>query len=194
MRLVLLGPPGAGKGTQAELLAERFGLAHLSSGDILRSERAAGTELGKKAQGYMDAGQLVPDELIVSMMAEHMARAEREQAGYVLDGFPRTQGQAEALDRQLAEQSSRLDAVLELKVADDVVVRRLSGRREKESRTDDAPEVVCQRLTTYHEQTAPISAYYGEQGLLKEVDGDGEIERIRDRLVEIGQVFAGSCG
>ena len=194
MRLVLLGPPGAGKGTQAKLLAERFGLAHLSSGDILRSERAAGTELGNKAQGYMDAGQLVPDELIVSMMAQHMARAEREQDGYTLDGFPRTQGQAEALDRQLAEQGSRLDAVLELKVADDVVVRRLSGRREKESRTDDAPEVVRQRLTTYHEQTAPISAYYAEQGLLREVDGDGEIERIRDRLVEIGQVFAGSRG
>ena len=194
MRLVLLGPPGAGKGTQAKLLAERFGLAHLSSGDILRAERAAATELGKKAQGYMDAGQLVPDELIVSMMAQHMARAERERDGYILDGFPRTHAQAEALDYQLTEQGRRLDAVLELRVDDDVVVRRLSGRREKESRTDDAPEVVRQRLRTYHEQTAPMSAYYSEQGLLREVDGDGEIERIHERLAEIGQAFAGSRG
>ena len=127
MRLVLLGPPGAGKGTQAKLLAERFGLAHLSSGDILRSERAAGTELGKKAQGYMDAGQLVPDELIVSMMAQHMARAELEQAGYILDGFPRTQGQAEALDLQLVEQGSRLDAVLEPARKGNDVIQSRSG-------------------------------------------------------------------
>ncbi|HUW84652.1 MAG TPA: adenylate kinase [Phycisphaerae bacterium] len=194
MRLVLLGPPGAGKGTQAKLLAERFGLAHLSSGDILRAERAAATELGEKAQGYMDAGQLVPDDLIVSMMAQHMARAERERDGYVLDGFPRTHEQARALDRQLSEQGSRLDAVLELKVDDDVAVRRLAGRRGKESRTDDAPEVVRQRLRTYHEQTAPISAYYAEQGLLKEVDGGGEIEGIHNRLAEIGQAFVGSRG
>jgi len=194
MRLVLLGPPGAGKGTQAKLLAERFGLAHLSSGDILRAERAAATELGEKAQGYMDAGQLVPDDLIVSMMARHMARAERERDGYILDGFPRTDGQARVLDRQLSEQGSRLDAVLELKVDDDVAVERLAGRRGKESRTDDAPAVVRQRLRTYHEQTAPISAYYAEQGLLKEVDGSGEIEGIHDRLVEIGQAFVGSCG
>ena len=194
MRLVLLGPPGAGKGTQAKLLAERFGLAHLSSGDILRAERAAATELGEKAQGYMDAGQLVPDDLIVSMMAQHMARAERERDGYILDGFPRTDGQARALDGQLSEQGSRLDAVLELKVDDDVAGRRLAGRRGKESRTDDAPEVVRQRLRTYHEETAPISAYYAEQGLLKEVDGGGEIEGIHNRLVAIGQAFVGSRG
>ena len=194
MRLVLLGPPGAGKGTQAKLLAERFGLAHLSSGDILRAERAAATELGEKAQGYMDAGQLVPDDLIVSMMAQRMARAERERDGYILDGFPRTHGQARALDGQLSEQGSRLDAVLELKVDDDVAGRRLAGRRGKESRTDDAPEVVRQRLRTYHEETAPISAYYAEQGLLKEVDGGGEIEGIHNRLVAIGQAFVGSRG
>ena len=194
MRLVLLGPPGAGKGTQAKLLAERFGLAHLSSGDILRAERAAATELGEKAQGYMDAGQLVPDDLIVSMMAQRMARAERERDGYILDGFPRTHGQARALDGQLSEQGSRLDAVLELKVDDDVAGRRLAGRRGKESRTDDAPEVVRQRLRTYHEETAPISAYYAGQGLLKEVDGGGEIEGIHNRLVAIGQAFVGSRG
>lgn len=194
MRLVLLGPPGAGKGTQAKLLAERFGLAHLSSGDILRAECAAATELGEKAQGYMDAGQLVPDDLIVAMMAQHMARAERERDGYILDGFPRTHGQARALDSQLSEQGGRLDAVLELKVDDDVAGRRLAGRRGKESRTDDAPEVVRQRLRTYHEETAPISAYYAEQGLLKEVDGGGEIEGIHNRLVEIGQAFVGSRG
>jgi adenylate kinase len=194
MRLVLLGPPGAGKGTQAKLLAVRFGLAHLSSGDILRAERAAATELGEKAQGYMDAGKLVPDDLIVSMMAQHMARAEREGDGYILDGFPRTDAQARVLDRQLSEHGSRLDAVLELKVDDDVAVQRLAGRRGKESRADDAPEVVRQRLRTYHEQTAPISAYYAEQGLLKEVDGSGEIEGIHDRLVEIGQAFVGSRG
>jgi len=211
VRLVLLGAPGAGKGTQAVRLAKKFGLVHLSSGDILRAERSEGTELGKTAARYMDAGELVPDEVVVAMMAEHMAKAELA-GGYVLDGFPRTRAQAEALDRRVCGQGSRLDAVLELKASDELVASRLSGRRvcpvcgrvyhvrnsppreagrcdedgrELVQRPDDRLEVIGQRLKTYHEQTVPISAYYREQGLLKEVDGEGEIDSVSGRLEEV---------
>lgn len=216
MRIVLLGPPGAGKGTQAKRLAEAFGLAHLSSGDILRAERAAGTALGRKAQTYMDAGKLVPDDTIVAMMAENMGNAEGT-GGYVLDGFPRTRAQAEALDRQLAAKGSRVDAAIELTVCDEVVAGRLTGRRscpacgavyhleymppkqkgvcdkgcgQLQQRQDDTVEIVQQRLKTYHEQTEPISAYYRENGLLCEVNGEGSIEAINAALDGIGKELA----
>lgn len=217
MRLVLLGAPGAGKGTQAVRLAKQLGLVHLSSGDILRAERAEGTELGKTAERYMDAGELVPDDVIVAMMAEHMAKAEAA-GGYVLDGFPRTRAQAEALEERLCGQSSGLEAVLELKASDELVAGRLSGRRvcpacgrvyhlrnsrpreagrcdqdgrELVQRPDDRVEVIGQRLKTYHEQTEPLSAYYREQGLLKEVDGDGEIDCVSARLDEVCRQLTG---
>lgn len=216
MRLVLLGPPGAGKGTQATRLAERFHLAHLSSGDILRAERAAGSDLGRKAQHYMDAGQLVPDDLIVQMMAEHMARAGAG-GGFLLDGFPRTLAQAQALDQRMAQQHSQLDAVINLKVSDQLVEQRLTnrwicpscarvyhlqnspprqaGRCDADGETliqrpDDRPEVVRHRLQTYHAQTEPIVAYYHKRSLLQNVNGDGGIEAVGQQMEQIGQALA----
>ena len=211
LRLVLLGPPGAGKGTQAARLAETFGLVHLSSGDILRAERAAGTDLGRQASAFMDSGGLVPDELIVAMMAAHIAQPECD-AGYVLDGFPRTLAQAEALDEALARQRRSLRAAINLDVPDDVVAERLTGRRvcptcgavyhvqhtppkapgrcDKDGqalvqRSDDTEEVVRHRLETYHRQTEPLIAYYREHGLLREVDGAEAPSAVEQALVEL---------
>jgi len=209
MNLILLGPPGAGKGTQAKRVAETFSLRHLSSGDILRAERKAGSELGKQAQSYMDSGALVPDELVVAMMVDHVGRPESE-AGVLLDGFPRTRPQAEALDAKLEEIGKTIDLVVELAVPDDDVARRLTGRRscpecgavyhvefqppktegrcdndgcgELTIRSDDTEEVVRQRLATYHEQTEPLTAYYREKGLLREVDGSRSVDEVSDAV------------
>jgi adenylate kinase len=188
MRIILLGAPGAGKGTQCKRIAERYGLLHLSSGDILRQERAAGTKLGKKAQNYMDSGALVPDKLIVEMMAGAISKAPA--AGFVLDGFPRTVNQAVELDKSLPAregEDQRIDAVLSLEIDDRVVVERMTGRRscpkcgavyhienlkpkvegrcdrdgaELVQRPDDSLEVVQNRLKTYHQQTKAVINYY----------------------------------
>ena len=201
MRLILLGPPGAGKGTQCKRIIEKYGMAHLSSGDILRAERAAGTELGQKAQSYMDSGQLVPDDIIISMMVSAMQKAP---AGYILDGFPRTVVQAEQLDRALADAGEEIDGIVNLQVADEVISTRLTGRRscpecgavyhiknlkpkssgicDKDGktlvqRTDDKPDVVADRLKTYHEQTAVVVDYYKDKGkAIINIDAAGEIE------------------
>ncbi len=201
MRLILLGPPGAGKGTQCKRIIEKYGMAHLSSGDILRAERAAGTELGQKAQSYMDSGQLVPDDIIISMMVGAMQKAP---AGYILDGFPRTVVQAEQLDKALAEKGEEIDGIVNLQVADEVISARLTGRRscpecgavyhiknlkpkssgicDKDGetlvqRTDDKPDVVADRLKTYHEQTAVVVDYYKDKGkAIINIDAAGEIE------------------
>lgn len=201
MRLILLGPPGAGKGTQCKRIIEKYGMAHLSSGDILRAERAAGTELGQKAQSYMDSGQLVPDDIIISMMVGAMQKAP---AGYILDGFPRTVVQAEQLDKALAERGEEIDGIVNLQVADEVISARLTGRRscpecgavyhienlkpkspgicDKDGetlvqRTDDKPDVVADRLKTYHEQTAVVVDYYKDKGkAIINIDAAGEIE------------------
>ena len=201
MRLILLGPPGAGKGTQCKRIIEKYGMAHLSSGDILRAERAAGTELGQKAQSYMDSGQLVPDDVIISMMVGAM---EKTRAGYILDGFPRTVVQAEQLDKALAERGEEIDGIVNLQVADEVISTRLTGRRscpecgavyhienlkpkssgicDKDGetlvqRTDDKPDVVADRLKTYHEQTAVVVDYYKDKGkAIINIDAAGEIE------------------
>jgi adenylate kinase len=204
MNLILLGPPGAGKGTQAKRTAAAFGLKHLSSGDILRAERKAGTELGKKAQAFMDSGALVPDDLVVAMMADHIGRPECSH-GVLLDGFPRTRPQAEALDRKLAEIGKKIDLVIDLAVSDDEVASRLTGRRscpkcgevyhmtfqppkqggrcdqdgtELIIREDDKESVVRQRLTTYHDQTEPLIAYYRQKGLLRQVDGSLPMDQV----------------
>jgi len=204
MNVILLGPPGAGKGTQAKRTAAAFGLKHLSSGDILRAERKAGTELGRKAQSYMDRGALVPDELVVAMMADHIARPDAAK-GVLLDGFPRTRAQAEALDRELARMGNRIDLVIDLAVPDDDVAGRLTGRRSCPKcgavyhirfhppktdgmcdggcgalvvREDDKEAVVRQRLKTYHEQTEPLIAYYREKGLLRQVDGSRSVDQV----------------
>ncbi len=177
MRIVFIGPPGAGKGTQAQRMIEKYNLAHLSTGDMLRAARDAGTEIGNKAEQYMSGGRLVPDEIIIEIIRQRLGRPDCRQ-GYLLDGFPRTIAQAETLDNMLSEKQTPLDVVLELKVPEDELFRRLAGR----GRADDKPEVIKQRLVAYREQTAPLLDYYGKAGLLKSIDGLGTVEEIFDRV------------
>ncbi len=206
MRIVLLGAPGAGKGTQCKRIIDRYGLVHLSSGDILRREKAAGTELGGKAESYMNSGALVPDELIVQMMTEAISKVP--PAGFVLDGFPRTVNQAGQLDKSLALIGQRIDVVLNLKVEDSVVAKRITGRRSCPQcgaiyhienlkprtdgicdndgtaliqRPDDSLEVVANRMANYHRQTEPVVNYYkmnSSAGALYDVDADKDADRV----------------
>jgi adenylate kinase len=176
MRLVFIGPPGAGKGTQAARLIELYKLAHLSTGDMLRAARDAKTEVGLEADKYMSAGMLAPDNIILDIIAERLKHSDCKK-GYLLDGFPRTIAQAEALDAMLAQKRTPLDAVLELKVPEEELFKRLAGR----GRADDTPEVIRQRLAAYRKQTEPLLAYYTGRGLLKSIDGLGTVEEIFDR-------------
>ncbi|MBN2476675.1 MAG: adenylate kinase [Pirellulales bacterium] len=173
MRIVFIGPPGAGKGTQAERLIETYQMAHLSTGDMLRAARDAKTEVGQQADRYMSAGELVPDEIIVAIIAERLAEPDCQQ-GYLLDGFPRTIAQAEALDQMLAEKETPLDVVLELQVPEEELFQRLAGR----GRADDTPEVIRQRLVAYREQTEPLLQYYQQRNLLQSIDGLGTVDEI----------------
>ncbi|MGY1760871.1 adenylate kinase [Geodermatophilus sp. SYSU D00779] len=192
MRVVLLGPPGAGKGTQAQIIAEQLGVPAISTGDIFRANVSGGTDLGRRAKAFMDAGDLVPDEITVAMVAGRLAEADAA-GGFLLDGFPRTIPQAERLDEALAEQGHRLDSVLELVVDEDEVVRRLSGRRllvegQWVTREDDKPETVRRRLEVYRELTAPLTAFYSTTGLLRRIDAMGEITEVTQRgLSALGQ-------
>lgn len=186
MRIVFIGPPGAGKGTQAERMIEKYKLAHLSTGDMLRAARDAQTEVGKKADEYMSSGQLVPDEIIVGVIQERLAESDCQE-GYLLDGFPRTIAQAEALDQMLADKGTPLDVVLELKVPEEELFKRLAGR----GRADDTPEVIKQRLVAYREQTSPLLDYYGKADLLKSIDGLGTVDEIFDRVQGILDPMAG---
>ena len=208
MRIVVLGAPGAGKGTHCKRIASKYGVAHLSSGDILRRERAEGTELGRKAQSYMDAGTLVPDDLIVAMMSN--ATRDAGPTGYVLDGFPRTVNQAEALDEALAGDGGRLDTVINLQVDDRIVVDRITGRRTcpqcgavyhiknmppKEDgvcdqdgaalvqRPDDTEDVVRNRLATYYRQTEPVVDYYKAKGTVHDVDANDSADSVADVIL-----------
>jgi adenylate kinase len=177
MRIVFIGPPGAGKGTQAAKLIADYRLAHLSTGDMLRAARDAKTEIGLKAEGYMATGQLVPDEVIIAVIEQRLHQSDCEK-GYLLDGFPRTIAQAQALDALLAKKGTPLDVVLEIRVAEEELFKRLAGR----GRADDNPEVIRQRLIAYRNQTEPLLAYYTRSGLLKTVDGLGTVEEIYARI------------
>ncbi|HUT10663.1 MAG TPA: adenylate kinase [Thermoguttaceae bacterium] len=176
MQIVFIGPPGAGKGTQALRLIETFRMAHLSTGDMLRAARDAQTEVGKKADEYMAAGRLVPDDVIVAIIRERLAEPDCRN-GYLLDGFPRTIAQAEALDKMLAQQGTSLDVVLEMRVPEEELFNRLAGR----GRADDTPEVIRQRLVAYRQQTAPLLEYYGGQDLLQSIDGLGTVDDVFER-------------
>lgn len=200
MRIILVGPPGAGKGTQAESIKENYKIAHISTGDILRDNVKRGTDLGKKAKEFMDAGKLVSDELIIDMMRGRLQEDDAKE-GFMLDGFPRTINQAEALSKLLDEMSLKLDAVVLLDVSDETVVGRLTSRRVCSAcgaiyntvahptkvegvcdqcggkviqRDDDKEDVIRNRLKVYHEQTAPITDYYAGKGLLHKVDATSE--------------------
>ena len=204
MKIIMLGAPGAGKGTQAKMISDKYGIPHISTGDIFRANIKNGTELGKKAKTYMDQGLLVPDELVVDLVVDRVAQADCAK-GYVLDGFPRTIPQAEALDAALEKMGSKVGYAINVEVPDENIVTRMSGRRACVScgatyhivhippktegicdrcgaklilRDDDKPETVKKRLAVYHEQTQPLIDYYTKQNVLVEVDGTKDMEEV----------------
>ena len=170
MFIVLIGPPGAGKGTQARKIIEKLQVVHLSTGDMLREAKRNGTELGKLAAGYMDQGALVPDEVVVDVVTERLSEPDCRN-GCLLDGFPRTLPQAESLDDFLAQRGEKLDVVLELQCDEAELSRRLLERAKLEGRADDTPDTIANRHRTYREQTTPLLAYYNERGVLRSVNG-----------------------
>jgi adenylate kinase len=209
VRLVLVGPPGAGTGTQAQFIASHFAVPKISTGDIFRANVSEGTPLGLEAKKYMDAGDLVPDEVTIGMVKDRLAQDDASE-GFLLDGFPRTVHQAEVLDEMLKEQRAALDVVLELVVDDDEVVRRLSGRRtcrrcghvwhldfdppaaegrcdrcsgELFQRDDDSEDTIRHRLEVYVDQTSPLIGYYGDRGILAGVDATGPVEDVTERAI-----------
>ncbi|TDC84811.1 adenylate kinase [Micromonospora sp. KC606] len=217
MRLVLVGPPGAGKGTQAEFIAAHLAVPKISTGDIFRANVSQGTPLGVEAKRYMDAGKLVPDEVTINMVRDRLAEPDAAD-GFLLDGFPRTTPQAAALDKLLADLGSALDLVLELVVDDDEVIRRLSGRRtcrgcgkiwhvefdattregicdrcgaELFQRDDDKPETIAARLREYADKTAPLVDYYGAQGKLVGIDATGPVEDVTVRAIDALRSYGG---
>jgi len=212
MKLILLGPPGAGKGTQAKRLQDHYGLIQLSTGDMLRAEVESGSDLGRQANSVMESGGLVSDDLIIDMISSRIDK-EDCQKGFILDGFPRTTPQAEALDRMFDEKALKLDLVIEMKVDDEAMVERITGRytcagcgagyhdqfqqpvnegvcdkcggTEFSRRTDDNAKTVRSRLDAYHEQTAPIISYYGKIGTLKSIDGMAAIDDVTKQLTDL---------
>ena len=211
MKIVMLGAPGAGKGTQANMIAEKYNIPHISTGDIFRANIKNGTELGKEAKGYMDKGQLVPDELTVKLLLDRVAQADCKN-GYVLDGFPRTIPQAEVLDGELTKNGEKLDYAIDVDVPDENIIHRMGGRRaclkcgatyhveyvppKKEGicdvcgselvlRDDDKPETVKNRLKVYHDQTQPLIEYYTKQNVLHSVDGTQDVNKVFSDITEM---------
>lgn len=181
MRLLLMGPPGAGKGTQAVRIAERLGIPTISTGDIFRRNLAEGTDLGRQAKAYMDAGEYVPDDVTNAMVADRLAQPDAA-SGWLLDGYPRTLAQVQALDGILAAAGTPLDAVVELTVDTDDLVARLLKRAEIEGRADDNEATIRRRMQVYAEQTAPLTDTYSSRGLLRQVDGAGGIDEVTERI------------
>ncbi len=184
MRLIFLGPPGVGKGTQAKRVCDSFNIIHLSTGDILRAEMAAESDIGNKAKSYIDNGALVPDEILLGIM-DNRLKKDDAQKGYFLDGFPRTIPQAEGLDEIMGNISHTLDAAISLTADEDELVQRLINRGLESGRSDDTPEVIRQRQKVYWQQTAPLLDFYRNKNLLKEVDGLGDIPEITERILEV---------
>ena len=205
MRMILIGPPGAGKGTQAQRLVQQYSIPHISSGDMLRAAVAEGTELGVQADGFMKAGQLVPDEVVIGMVIDRIGKPDAAK-GFMLDGFPRTRPQAEALDAALAKAGVALDRVLLIEVPDSLIVERIVGRRTDPQtgaifhlsfnppppeiagrlvqRKDDTEEACRARLDKYHSETAPIVPFYEQKGILVRVNGDGPPDQVTRRIVD----------
>lgn len=211
MKIIMLGAPGAGKGTQAKMIAEKYGIPHISTGDIFRANIKNGTELGMKAKSFMDKGELVPDELTIGMLLDRVEQQDCK-AGYVLDGFPRTIPQAEELDRELSKRNEKIDFAVDVDVPDENIVKRMSGRRaclkcgatyhmehippKKEGicdscgselvlRDDDKAETVLKRLQVYHDQTQPLIDFYTKKGVLKTVDGTVDMKDVFAEIVSI---------
>ena len=182
MRLIILGPPGAGKGTQAARIAEHFGIPAISTGDIFRAHIKGGTELGKQVVEITQSGGYVSDEITNAIVDERLAEADCS-GGFLLDGYPRTVAQVDHLDGILAAQGGRLDRALELVVDDEAVVARLLKRAEIEGRADDTEEVIRERMAIYHRETAPLSAAYRDHGVLVEVDGAGDVDEVTERII-----------
>lgn len=186
---ILFGPPGAGKGTQATSMVERYNLHHISTGNLLRKEIAAGSELGLKAKALIEAGSLVPDEVVEGMI-ESEFKTVKGVEGFLLDGFPRTIAQAEALDEMLAKNSEEVTAVVSIMIPDQMIIDRISGRAAIEGRADDANvEIIKNRIDTYHSQTEPEIAYYQKSGKYNEINGVGTIEEVRDRIFALVDKF-----
>ncbi len=211
MKIIMLGAPGAGKGTQAHMIAEKYNLPHVSTGDIFRANIKNGTELGKEAKGYMDRGELVPDELTVRILLDRVAQEDCKN-GYILDGFPRNIPQAEVLEKELEKLGEKIDAAIDMEVPDESIIRRMSGRRacsscgatyhivnvppKKEGicdvcgealilRDDDKEETVQKRLDVYHEQTQPLIEFYTQKGILKTVDGTQDMMSVFQTITKI---------
>lgn len=189
--LVIFGAPGSGKGTQSQKLIDRYGLTHISTGDVLRGQIAEGTELGKIADSFISKGQLIPDELMVNILASEVDRLTPQSSGFIFDGFPRTIPQAEALKKMLSERGEKVHSVIGLEVADDELMERLIKRGAESGRSDDNPETISNRLKVYHSTTSPLRDYYTVEGTYKSIHGSGLVDEIFERIVEaIGDVNA----
>jgi adenylate kinase len=184
--LLLLGPPGAGKGTQAERISADYGLLEISTGEMLREAMTAESELGRRVKPIYERGELVPDDLVVALIRERLGQGGTN-GGFVLDGFPRTIAQAEALDVMLEEMGRELEAVLEFQLGEEEAFRRLLGRAEEQGRTDDTPDVIRRRITVYREQTEPLVAYYLGRGILVGIDADRTVDEVYAQIEEVIQ-------